>query len=330
MTNYTIAYLTDTAESVEYILKLKESSHTVKVYTDDNQVAKVMAENGIDPVLDRGEALAGSEIVITYYDDLIRSESAYLARKGGLLTSCGEKTLFVNMSRTTPAIARDIASVADLNGSCAVDAPVNAVGSIFVGAEKTDSEKLTSVIEVMSEKVFWLGSAGAGVVGYLAEEVCVSATLMGMCDAMALCQVEDVNLDRVVEMLKGSMARSFVTNVYAQKAADGDYKDKLTTAGLRRDVAVALMRADERELALPASQTAFTLLDTLCEMGGSNLGIQTMSVMYQDEEQAAAAGLDWSNVADGDTDFGAYLDANDSVEPHADHCHDEHCGCDHE
>ncbi len=333
MSSYTIAFLTDAHAAVEYAQKLKDSVHTTKVFTDDDQVAKEFAEVGINVLLERDQALKDADVVVTYYGDSLRSESAYLARKGGLLTTCPEGTLFINLSQTTPAISRDIASVAKLNNSTAVDAPVDNIGAIFVGAEKTDSKMLADIIDILSDKSYWFGVPGSGTVAYLAQEISVAATLMGMCDAMALCEVEDINIDRVVKMLTSGMAQSYVADRFAQKAADGEYKDTLTTQELRRDVAVALMRADERELALPASQTAFTLLDTLCEMGGKNLGVQTMSVMYQDEAEAAAAGLDWSNVGEGGLETYFEEDAVEGDEHgehcHHEHCHDEHCGCDH-
>ncbi len=327
MTSNTICVLTDTQGSAEFVLKLQESENTVKVFTDDAQCAKAFAEQGISVEDERACALEGAGVVVTLYKESLRSESAYLARKGGLLTSCPEGTLFINMSQTTPAIARDIASAAKLNGSVAVDAPVDNIGTIFVGAEKTDNAKLTEVVDLMSDKVYWFGSAGSGVVAYLAQQISIAATLTGMCDAMALCQVEEINLDRVVKMLTSGMAQSYVAERFAQKAADGDYKETLTAQDLRRDVAVGLMRADEQDLALPATQTSFTLLDTLCEMGGMNLGIQTMSVMYQDEAEAAAAGLDWSNVSDGGLD--TYLDDEEGVDGGCG-CHDDHCDCHHE
>ncbi len=328
MSSNTIAFITDTPASVEYACKLKNSSFTTKVFTDDDQTAKKLAEEGVMVLPERSEALSDADVVVTYFGDSLRSESAYLARKGGLLNSCKEGTLFINLSQTTPAIARDIASVAKLDKSTAVDAPVDNIGSIFVGAEKSDSKQLTEIVETLSDTAYWFGTAGSGVVAYLAQEISIASTLMGMCDAMALCQVEDINLDRVVKMLTSGMAQSYVADRFAQKAADGEYKESLNTHELRRDVAVALMRADERELALPGSQTAFTLLDTLCEMGGKNMGIQTMSVMYQDEAEAAAAGLDWSNVGEGGLESYFEEDAVQDDEHH-DHCHGDHCDCEH-
>ncbi len=327
MANYTIALLTDTQQSVVYARKLKGSNHVVRVFTDDDMTAKALAKEGIDVCVERSEALDSAGVVVTYYEDSLRSESAYLARKGGLLTSCPEGTLFVNLSQTTPAIARDICSVAKLNNSLAVDAPVDNIGSIFVGAEKTDSQVLSDVVDILSSKAYWFGEGGCGMVAYLAQQVSVAATLTGLCDAMALCEVEQINLDRVVKMLTGGMAQSYIADRFAQKAVDGEYKDSFVANDLRRDVAVALMRADEKDLALPASQTSFTLLDTLCEMGGKNLGIQTMSVMYQDESQAAAAGLDWSNVSEGGLESYFEQDAIEDDDHH--HCDDDHCDCHH-
>lgn len=58
------------------------------------------------------------------------------------------------------------------------------------------------------------------------------------------------------------------------------------------------------------------------------MGIQTMSVKYQDEAEAAAAGLDWSNVGEGGLESYFEEDAVQDDEHH-DHCHGDHCDCEH-
>ena len=53
----------------------------------------------------------------------------------------------------------------------------------------------------------------------------------------------------------------------------------------------------EEELA----ETAFALFDTLCQVGGARMGTQALTLLYAEEADAAAAGLDWS-LLDGDED----------------------------
>mgnify|MGYP000204317705 FL=1 len=80
-----------------------------------------------------------------------------------------------------------------------------------------------------------------------------------------------------------------------------------------KDLGLALSVAEEKELALPGADTAFTLYDMLDAIGGGRMGTQAITLLYQEEADAVAAGLDWSLYT-------------------AAHEHDEgcDCGCDHD
>ena len=71
---------------------------------------------------------------------------------------------------------------------------------------------------------------------------------------------------------------------------------------------MALTVAEEKELALPGADTAFTLYDMLDAIGGGRMGTQAITLLYQEEAEAVAAGLDWSLYT-------------------AQHEHDDECDC---
>ena len=52
---------------------------------------------------------------------------------------------------------------------------------------------------------------------------------------------------------------------------------------------LALTVAEEKELALPGADTAFTLYDMLDAIGGAKLGTQAITVLYKEEADAIAA-----------------------------------------
>ena len=94
----------------------------------------------------------------------------------------------------------------------------------------------------------------------------------------------------------------------APKAIDGDYKPGFLVEHFLKDLGLALTVAEEKELALPGADTAFTLYDMLDAIGGGRMGTQAITLLYQEEAEAVAAGLDWSLYA-------------------AQHEHDDECDC---
>ncbi len=94
----------------------------------------------------------------------------------------------------------------------------------------------------------------------------------------------------------------------APKAIDGDYKPGFLVEHFLKDLGLALTVAEEKELALPGADTAFTLYDMLDAIGGGRMGTQAITLLYQEEAEAVAAGLDWSLYT-------------------AQHEHDDECDC---
>mgnify|MGYP002535296095 CR=1 FL=1 len=84
-----------------------------------------------------------------------------------------------------------------------------------------------------------------------------------------------------------------------------------------------LAAAEEKELALPGADTAFTLYDMLDAIGGAKLGTQAITVLYKEEADAIAAGLDWSQYRP--EEHGAHEDGCGCGE----HGEDHECGCGH-
>ena len=114
---------------------------------------------------------------------------------------------------------------------------------------------------------------------------------------------------------------------------NADFRPGFLAEHLRKDLGLALMRADDLDLTLPGAETAFNLYDTLCTVGGSRLGTQAISLLYADEQTGSAAGLDWSRL-----DASEWEDEPGCAHDHCDHDHrgdghghyeHDHCGCGH-
>ena len=87
---------------------------------------------------------------------------------------------------------------------------------------------------------------------------------------------------------------SGASKTLAPKSLEGDFKPGFLAEHLRKDIGLALQRSEELDITLPGAETAFTLFDMLCQIGGSRMGTQALTLLYQEEETCRAAGLDWS------------------------------------
>ena len=135
--------------------------------------------------------------------------------------------------------------------------------------------------------------------------------MVGMADALSFAQQNDLDVEQVREMICSGTGSTGAMATLAPKALDGDFKPGFLVEHFLKDLGLALSVAEEKELALPGADTAFTLYDMLEAIGGARMGTQAITLLYQEEADAVAAGLDWSLYT-------------------AAHAHDDECGCGHD
>ena len=147
--------------------------------------------------------------------------------------------------------------------------------------------------------------------------------MVGMADAMAFAELSGLDLEKTRQMILGGTGKSGAMESLAPKALDGDYKPGFMVEHFIKDLRLALAYADDRELALPGADVAFTLYDMLDAIGGAKLGTQAITVLYKEEADAIAAGLDWSQYRP--EEHGAHEEGCGCGE----HGDDHECGCGH-
>ena len=275
--------------------------------------------------------------MVGYPDDV---EDVYLGA-GGILEAAKKGAWLVDLTTSSPTLARELHDAAEVVGKHAFDCPVTGGQSgaeagtltLMVGAREDDARILLPVLESFSSKVYYFGAAGRGQAAKLCNQVSLASCMMGYADALALAEQSGLDLDQVVDMMCDGMGGSAAMERLAPKSVAGDFRPGFLAEHLRKDLGLALMRADDLDLTLPGAETAFNLYDILCTVGGSRLGTQAISLLYADEQTGSAAGLDWSRL-----DASEWEDEPGCAHDHCDHdhrgdghghCEHDHCGCGH-
>ena len=303
-----------------------DAGYPVTVYNRTAAKAEPLIERGAVWAESASDAVRGADVVFTmvgYPEDLAGD---------GILAASKPGAILIDLTTSSPALARDIAGAAAVSERVAFDCPVTGgeAGAIagtltaIAGATERDIEPVRAILETFTSKIFCFGGAGKGQSAKLSNQVALAASMVGMADALSFAQQEGLDLEQVREMILSGTGSTGVLATLAPKALDGDWKPGFKVRHFIKDLGLALAEAEERDIALPGCDVAFTLYDMLEAIGGAELGTQAITLLYQEEAEAVAAGLDWSL-------YTAEHEHDDECGCGHDHAHSDHeCGCGHD
>lgn len=278
-----------------------DAGYPVTVYNRTKAKADDLVSRGAVWADSPAAAAKDADVVFTMVGYPADVEEIYLSGDG-LLAAAKPGAYLIDLTTSAPELARDIAEAAETYGKHAFDCPVTGgdTGAIagtltlIVGATDEGIEPVRDILETFSSKIYCFGGPGKGQAAKLANQVALSSCMVGMADALSFAQQMGLDLAETREMILGGTGRSGAMEQLAPKSLDGDWKPGFMVTHFLKDLRLALAAAEEKELALPGADTAFTLYDMLDAIGGSKLGTQAITLLYQEEADAVAAGLDWS------------------------------------
>ena len=298
---------------------IMDAGYSVCVYNRTKEKAQGLIDRGAAWAESPAEAAADADVVFTmvgYPNDV---EDVYLSTDG-LIRAAKKGAWLIDLTTSSPQLARDIHEAAEVEDKHAFDCPVtggekgaiDGTLTLILGAAEKDVQPVLPILETFSSKMFFFDAAGAGQTAKLCNQVSLASCMVGYADALALAEQGGIEPAKVLDLMASGTGGSGASATLAPKSLDGDYKPGFMAEHLRKDIGLALQRAEELEVTLPGAETAFTLFDMLCQIGGSRMGTQALTLLYAESEKAAAAGLDWSLL---------------DVDEHAEDAEGHECGC---
>ena len=265
-----------------------DAGYPVTVNNRTKSKAAALVERGAVWADTPADAAANADVVFTMVGYPSEVEELYLAGDG-LLACTKPGAVLIDLTTSSPELARDIAEAAQVSGRMAFDCPVTGgesgaiAGTLtaIVGATENDIAPVRDILSTFAATICCFDGAGKGQAAKLANQVSLGACMVGMADAMAFAELSGLDLEKTRQMILGGTGKSGAMESLAPKALDGDYKPGFMVEHFIKDLRLALAYADDRELALPGADVAFTLYDMLDAIGGAKLGTQAITVLYK-------------------------------------------------
>jgi 2-hydroxy-3-oxopropionate reductase len=239
---------------------LLEAGHELVVHNRTRNKAEQLVARGASVADSPREVAENSDIIITMLPGPPEVEEV-VAGEAGLLEGTVRGSLIVDMSTSSPVLARELAYAARERGVGMLDAPVSGgdVGardgtlSIMVGGEEGDLERARPLLEVMGETVVHVGETGAGQVVKACNQVVVALVIEAVAEALVLGSRAGVAPDRVVEVLSRGLAANKVMEVKGEKLLSHDFTPGGKVEYHHKDLGIALAAGREYGVTLPVT-----------------------------------------------------------------------------
>ena len=244
-----------------------------------------------------------ADVVLTYFTSGAAVEDAYF-ETDGLIRRAHPNTLLIDMSPATPSFARELAAVATVNELRFAEAPLvvrdpsavrplapENLKCLMAGDNDEILREAGEVVGIIVDDVAVAGVAGRA---QLARAVCTSQVA-----SQVLAAVESVSLynafsepENTIAVLDGFGIVSSMLAAIGEKRFDGDY----TVEMMMNEVVTAIASAEDADLILPQLETAMHLLELLAVIGGADKAPAALALLYREEQESAAVGLDWTRA----------------------------------
>ena len=234
-----------------------------------------------------GECVEEVEAMISIVGYPADVEEVYFGEKG-ILNSAKPGTYVIDMTTSSPKLAKRIYESAKEKGIHALDAPVtggdtgakNGTLSILVGGDKADYEACHAVFEAMGTNINYEGGPGCGQHTKMANQIMIAGTLSGVCEAMSYAKAQGLNLQTLLDSVATGAAGSKQLDAFGEKIMNGDYAPGFFMKHFIKDMNLAVEEANAQGLNLKILKQVLANYRTL-EVEYGDMGTQALIKFYE-------------------------------------------------
>jgi len=245
-----------------------------------------------DPLAQLGATVASSPREVAQQSDIIFSivgfpkdvRSTILDEPDGALHGCSPGAVIVDMTTSSPDLARDIASRSTASNVTCLDAPVsggdvgakNGTLSIMVGGDTATFERVLPLFDLMGTAKHMGKEAGCGQHTKMTNQILIANNMVGVCEGLLYAHRVGLDLEETIKAVGSGAAGSFSINVLGPRIVNGDLDPGFFVEHFIKDMGIALDEAKRMNIALPGLSLAHQMYVALQSQGHGRKGTQAL------------------------------------------------------
>ena len=274
---------------------LMDAGCTLSVFTRTASKAEGLIERGATWCATPAEVATEVDYLFTIVGDPSDVEDIYLGG-GKIIASLPENSVAVEMTTSSPALARKLAEAATERGVHMLDSPVSGgdLGarkgtlSIMVGGEESVFSRTLPLLEKMGANIVYQGPAGSGQSTKMCNQIAIGGSMLGMVEALTFAKAAELDPATVLKNISKGAAGSWSLDNLAPRILNDDFDAGFFVHHFIKDMRIALSSATEMGLNLPGLELALSQYEALAKAGYAMDGTQALARLYFAELEKVA------------------------------------------
>ena len=267
---------------------LLDAGHELYVYNRTVSKTENLVKRGAKLLTEIKDAPLNADVVFTMVGYPKDVEGIYLGNDG-LITTAKEGQVFVDMTTSSPTIAKKISEEFAKVGASALDLPVtggdigakNGTLSIMVGGDKkVYEEKVLPLVKHLGKNITYFGEAGKGQYAKLANQIAIATTMISVAESFKFAKEVGLNLEDFFKTVSTGSGGSFSMTSYGPRILKNDFKPGFFVHHFIKDMRLALEECEKMNITLPGLEAAYKLYNELEEEVRKTNGTQAISKWY--------------------------------------------------
>lgn len=275
---------------------LMDAGHDLVIHTRTKAKAEGLLERGAAWADSPAEAADGSDAAISIVGMPHDVAEVHLGHSG-VLRAETPPGLLIDMTTSTPSLAKEIHAEARARDVGAIDAPVSGgdVGarsaslSIMVGGDAGDVARAMPLMEVMGSSIVHQGPAGAGQHTKMVNQILIAAMMVGVSEGLLYARTAGLDGTKVIESVGSGAAGSWTISNLGPRMLEGDFAPGFYVEHFLKDLSIALEEARVMDLDLPGLAMAHRFYEEAQTAGYGRNGTQVL-LKHLEEAQGASPG----------------------------------------
>ncbi len=193
-----------------------------------------------------------SDIIITMIGSPQDVKESYFG-KDGIMEHAHPETILIDMTTSSPKLAREIYDKAKEKQLFALDAPVSGgdIGArdgklaIMVGGDEAVFNQALPIFKAMGENIQYQGTAGFGQHTKLINQITIAPAMLGIAEALVYAEKSGGQIETILKSISTGAAGSWSLTNYAPRIIKGDFAPGFAIKHFIKDMNIAIDSAKE-------------------------------------------------------------------------------------
>jgi len=268
---------------------LLDAGHELFVYNRTVSKTDGLVKRGATLLKEVKDAPLNADVIFSMVGYPKDVEEVYLG-ENGLIKTAKEGQVFVDMTTSSPTLAKKISEKFAKVGAAALDLPVtggdigakNGTLSIMAGGDKkVFEETVLPLVKNFGKNITYFGEAGKGQYTKLANQIAIATTMISVAESFKFAKEVGLNLDDFFNIVSTGSGGSFSMTSYGPRILKGDFKPGFFIHHFINDMRLALEECEKMNIKLPGLETAYEVYNELEEEVRNTNGTQAISKWYK-------------------------------------------------